>query len=383
MTVDVTIVGAGISGLAAARLLADDGRSVTVLEARSRVGGRLHSAPTAGEPGAASPNAGLDLGATWFWPGEPRVAALVEQLDLPVHTQHIAGNAVYHEPGTHPGPAFGRPIDGNPLDLPAFRFTAGADSLTRAMAAQLPEGTLHLETTVTSVTAAPDGTLAVHTDADETHHGRHVILALPPALAVRTIDFDPPLPERVAGLAAATPVWMGAMTKVVAHYARPFWRDHGLAGSAISHIGPMRELHDMSGPEGTPAALFGFAPSTGGTTPTGDQVIKQLVELFGPEASQPEQLLMADWSNERYTSPPGAERLTAYQTYGHALYQQPTMGSRLHWTSTETATVNPGHIEGAIASAERAVADITARLDSRTGQSDNTKPTTAPTGANQ
>ncbi|MFD1026342.1 flavin monoamine oxidase family protein [Paraburkholderia sabiae] len=40
-TVDVVVIGAGAAGLAAARTLADAGRSVIVLEARERIGGRM------------------------------------------------------------------------------------------------------------------------------------------------------------------------------------------------------------------------------------------------------------------------------------------------------------------------------------------------------
>lgn len=55
---DVLILGAGAAGLAAARMLADAGRRVLVLEARDRLGGRVWTTEFAGRP--------LDLGAAWI-----------------------------------------------------------------------------------------------------------------------------------------------------------------------------------------------------------------------------------------------------------------------------------------------------------------------------
>lgn len=62
MTVDVTVVGGGISGLACARAIQDAGKTVRVLDRGRRVGGRLSSRTIEGRP--------VDLGASYFVVGE-------------------------------------------------------------------------------------------------------------------------------------------------------------------------------------------------------------------------------------------------------------------------------------------------------------------------
>ena len=69
MDADVAVVGAGFAGLAAARALAAAGASVTVLEARDRVGGRTLNAEIGdGEV--------VEVGGQWIGPTQDRVAAL-------------------------------------------------------------------------------------------------------------------------------------------------------------------------------------------------------------------------------------------------------------------------------------------------------------------
>lgn len=72
---DVCVVGAGISGLRSALVLARAGYSVMVLEARSRVGGRTltHSYKGGGT---------FDLGGQWLGPTQTRMNALVTELGL-------------------------------------------------------------------------------------------------------------------------------------------------------------------------------------------------------------------------------------------------------------------------------------------------------------
>ncbi len=352
--VDVVVVGAGVSGLAAARALHRAGLDVRVNDSRDRIGGRLRSVRSAaGHP--------IDLGATWFWPGERRVAALVEELGLATHPQHLAGDAVYHDPS-------GRArLSGNPIDVPSGRFSDGATALTDALARDLPAGSIHLGDPVTAVAAVPamtaaggDGRALTVTTGRGRVSADHVVLGLAPALAVERIRFDPALPDRLIGLAAATPVWMASSAKVVALYAEPFWREAGLAGSAMSHLGPLGEIHDMSGPGGDPAALFGFVRFRSATDPMPERsaILDQLALLFGPDAAAPEELLVVDWRQEPDTAPANGPASPAYQLFGHRLYDDPAMEGRLHWASTETTTSSPGHIESALAGAERAVAAI-------------------------
>ena len=78
MTVDVTVVGGGISGLACARAVQDAGKTVRVLDRGRRVGGRLSSRTIEGRP--------VDLGASYFVVGEAErfahVVADWEERDL-------------------------------------------------------------------------------------------------------------------------------------------------------------------------------------------------------------------------------------------------------------------------------------------------------------
>ncbi|MEM7009589.1 MAG: NAD(P)/FAD-dependent oxidoreductase, partial [Thermodesulfobacteriota bacterium] len=341
--VDVVIIGAGIAGLAAARELNFKGYSIAVLEARDRIGGRLLS----------DSKFGLDLGATWFWPNEPRITKLVSDLGIETFPQHTSGDALYQTPDGV------ERIHGNPIDVYSSRFTHGAQSLAAAVAKGLPDGAIRLSEPVAQIISS-NAEIHIETKV-ATYSAKHVVLAIPPPLAVTTIEFNPQLPEQLFKLARITPVWMGPITKLVAIYSEPFWRYEGLAGSAISYVGPMREVHDMSGPDGEPAALFGFAPPQKVSQPTfsRESLLEQLSALFGAKAKKPKELYILDWRHEPYTSPPEVERLVTYQAFGQPAFAEPQMEGFLHWASTETSAENPGHIEGALAAAHRAVSAIT------------------------
>ena len=83
---DAVVIGAGLSGLAAARRLVEGGASTVVLEARDRVGGRTLTEDLAGHP--------VDLGGQFIGPGQDRVLGLARELGVRTARVHCAGRKV-------------------------------------------------------------------------------------------------------------------------------------------------------------------------------------------------------------------------------------------------------------------------------------------------
>jgi monoamine oxidase len=361
----VVIVGGGLAGLHAARLLQREAQSFLLLEARARLGGRILSVGQDGLPAQD----GFDLGPAWFWPEmQPELAAVVEELGLPFFQQHETGDIVVQSrPGEYPQ----RYRGGSPQQSPSARIAGGMGALIAALAAGLSRGRLQVERTVRRISWTANGCSLECTDGlgnVTVIEASRVILALPPRLIAKTIVFDPPLDSAMTEACVRTPTWMAPHAKFLAVYDRPFWREMGLSGTGRSMIGPLVEIHDATTAAGQ-AALFGFVgvPSNGraeaGEGAVVAAAVEQLNSMYGPPAGRPIATLYKDWAADPLTAT--SEDL---QSLGHpGGFTSATVGGdwsgRLFLAGSEASARHPGYLAGAVDAAERAVSELIAVRD--------------------
>ncbi len=352
---DVIVIGAGIGGLTATRALLDRGLKVLVLEARDRVGGRTLSMAGVGENR-------LDLGAAWLWPSvQPRAGALLEELSLATQPQYEEGLLIFEA------------ANGGlqRLDYPkrygdTVRVRGGMQSIADGLLSRCQEENLRFNTVVTAVDfTGPD--VCVEAASGERFTAGKLVVAVPPALFASWV-VSPDLDRTLSHALTRWPTWMAAHAKFMAVYRKPFWREQGLSGSAVSQRGPLAEVADHSEDERGSWALFGFVGMPAaqrtrlGASALEQACLEHLVLLFGTEASAPEQTLLMDWSKEPFS----AAQTDLIAPSRHPPYGEPALcdtwfNGRLVFAASETSQEHGGLIEGALMAGKRAASQIIRR----------------------
>ena len=277
----VIVVGAGLAGLAAARRLSQFGMQVAILEARDRIGGRVHTLrspqfPIPIELGAEfvhrrprelwdiirseNPTAGSLEGDDWcsqdlvlrkcndFWPRWEQVARHIKQgksypdrsfnefineLKIDAETRQTAVefvegfNAARSELISLQYVADSQGSDRISADS-QFRVFAGLDRVVQALSEfdrKLVE--VHLGTTVREIEWKP-GRVRV----DEFVADRAIVTLPLGVLQADIVRFIPELPEKKA---AALELVMGHVVKVVLCFHSQFWEERGLTGASFIH----------------------------------------------------------------------------------------------------------------------------------------------------
>lgn len=356
---EFAIIGGGLSGLALADRLHRAGRDVHLFEARDRLGGRILTQVADGS--------GYDMGPSWFWPGQPRMAGLVQALGLEVFEQHATGALSYE---TETGEVLRD--QGMSSMRGSWRLKGGMAGLTSGLAARLPRERVHL---ARSLVALAPGQVTFH---DGTHwQAKTIILALPPRLAAR-LSYGPDLAPQVRAAMETIPTWMGGHAKFMAIYPRPFWRAAGLSGDAMSRRGPLVEIHDASpqgGPGGDdgPGALFGFlgllaASRAGQDHAIVEACVAQLARIFDagltdPADATPRHTIYQDWAQEPFSaSPQDHVPPLHHPAYGRPKALEPLWDGQLHLCATELAPEMGGFLEGALAAAAQTAAELLDRV---------------------
>lgn len=246
------------------------------------------------------------------------------------------------------------------------RFVGGAQQLSQKLAEQVAPRVI-LNAPARAIEQDVDG-VTVRSDAG-TYRGRVAIVAVPPLLAGR-IYYAAPLPSMRDQLTARLP--MGSVIKYIAAYDRPFWREAGFSGEAVSDTGITVTTFDDSSHDGRHAALVTFSDgqaardwSDRSPEERRQAVLAEFVRFFGPQAARPVDFVEKNWNDDPwsggcYVGVAGPGTLTAF---GEAL-RAPC--GRIHWAGTETATEWMGYLDGAIQSGHRVAAEVRPRLaDSR------------------
>ena len=353
MNVDIVIIGAGLTGLALAYYLRESGLNVKLIEARERVGGRIETRYDDGE-------ASIELGATWLGQQHQKLIALLKELNLETFVQRLGETAIYEPISTSPFQIAKLPPNNNP----SYRIKGGTQQLIEALQQHISTDQIIYDQVV-SIRGDTDR-VTIQSNQFEIV-AKYLVSTLPPYLFQSTIHVEPTLPDELVDVMKFTHTWMGDSIKVGLRYAQPFWREDVLSGTIVSNVGPIPEMYDHSNYEDSVYALKGFFNGSYFSISKEERlakVLKQLEKYYGEQVHQYIDYEEKVWAKEEFTSSPYEDHVFPHQNNGHKIYAESFLNDRLFIGGSETSTIYPGYMEGAVNSAMHIFKKLNHRINS-------------------
>lgn len=341
---DYLILGAGLSGLYAAFRLGQKGFNVKVLEARDRIGGRIHTVNSWN-------NIPVEMGATWFGEQHKNLISLLHELKISSFEQHMDGNAFFEAFSTAPPQQIQFP-----KQPASFRIKNGTSTIINTLAKDCE---INLSQIVKSIELQGD-TIKVSTNSTD-FYAQKVISTIPPALLFEEIRFTPSLNEKLIQVGRNTHTWMHDSIKFALVYDTPFWRKKGFSGTIFSNVGPITEFYDHCDYENNKYALCGFVNGSFASLPAKDRaklVLNQIERTFGNDGLTFLTKEESVWVEEKFTSTQSRKGLFPHQNNGNPIFQNNQWNDKLIFAGTETSTVYGGYMDGAVARINEIISGI-------------------------
>ncbi|SDG62846.1 monoamine oxidase [Flavobacterium omnivorum] len=339
----VIIIGAGLCGLYTAFLLQKKGVELVLLEANTRTGGRIKTI-------TGTTAVTMEMGATWFGNQHNHLLEVLRSLEIPYFKQHTQGISLFETMSFVPPQKF----EISDSEEPSFRIEGGTETLIKRLISEIGIQNIKKNTKITVI--KEENNHLIVTDSDgKSYSADKVISTIPPNLLVNSVVFEPNLPENFTQLAKKTHTWMGESIKIAVEYKTPFWKQNNYSGTLFSQASIIQEMYDHSTADNSGFALKGFL--NGGTAVLSmeerkEKVIAQLTTFFGPEATDYVAYYENVWREEPLTFEPYEQLVLAHQNNGHSLFKTPLLNEKLYISGAETATQNPGYMDGAIFAAK-------------------------------
>ena len=343
----ILIIGAGLSGLLTAYRLKNEGIKFKILEARTRVGGRINTV-------YGTENTLIEMGATWFDNQHGYLIALLEELGIDYFEQYMDGTVFFQPFATSPAEAIQIPSQ-----PPSYRISGGTSHLINTLYQKLDKNDVLLNQSVKEIIFHKN---SVQVFTREVFEGNTVVLAIPPKLWAKKILFEPHLPNDLMNIAQQTQTWMEDSIKIALAYKRPFWQQENLSGTLFSNTGPITELYDHCNHKRSKYALCGFINSSFKNLSYAERrasVMNQLKNVFGVKAEAYIDYEECIWSKEKNTFEESDISLYPHQNNGNPIFAKSIFDDKLLISSSETASEFPGYMEGAVYSANVTAKKIT------------------------